>query len=69
MKYKIGDLVKWFEEYADGDLVKDVGLGIVIASGRYSYDEHHYTLYQVYRNKHKDIQSISERNIQNLKGE
>ena len=69
MKYKAGDLVRWIEEYADGDLVKDAGNGIVVSSERYSYGEYHYTSYKVYRNKHKDIQNISERNIQKLKGE
>ena len=69
MKYKAGDLVRWIEEYADGDLVKDVGNGIVVSSERYSYGECDYTTYKVYRNKHKDIQNISERNIQKLKGE
>ena len=27
---KIGDLVKWFDYYADGDIVKDAGVGIVL---------------------------------------
>ena len=35
----VGDLVRWFEYYADGDIVKDAGMGIVlrhtmISSGR-----------------------------------
>ena len=29
-KYKIGDLVKWFDYYADGDIVKDAGAGLVV---------------------------------------
>jgi len=28
--YERGDLVKWFEYYADGDIVRDGGTGIVI---------------------------------------
>lgn len=69
MKYKAGELVRWIEEYADGDMVKDIGSGIIISSERYSYGDHHYNTYQVYRNKHRDIQNISERNIEKLKGE
>lgn len=69
MKYEAGELIKWVEEYADGDLVKDVGVGVVVSSETYNYKDHHYTSYKVYRNKHKDIQNISERNIEKLKGE
>ena len=29
-KVDVGDLVKWFDYYADGDIVKDAGLGIVL---------------------------------------
>ena len=29
-KIEIGDLVKWFEYYADGDIVRDGGTGIVL---------------------------------------
>ena len=27
---QIGDLVKWYDYYAEGDIVKDAGLGIVL---------------------------------------
>ena len=27
---KIGDLVKWFEYYAEGDIVRDAGWGLVV---------------------------------------
>jgi hypothetical protein len=66
MRYKTGDLVKWFEEYADIPMVKDIGNGIIVSSRRYSYDDNHYITYQVYRNKHNDKMSFEERNIEKL---
>ncbi len=69
MKFKVGELVRWLEEYADGDLIRDTGLGVIMGSEQYSYNNHNYTVYKIYRNKHNDIESISERNIQTLKGE
>ena len=28
--FQIGELVKWYETYANDDLVKDAGIGIII---------------------------------------
>ena len=34
-EYQIGELVKWFEPYADGDLVRDVGYGVILKKNEY----------------------------------
>ncbi len=67
MKFKAGELVRWVEEYADGDLVRDVGVGVILNSKQYNYNDYRYTIYQVYRNKRNDIENISEENLQKLK--
>ena len=28
--YEIGDRVKWYDYYADGDIVRDAGFGLII---------------------------------------
>ena len=28
--FEIGDLVKWYDYYAEGDIVRDAGIGIVV---------------------------------------
>lgn len=68
MKYQPGDLVEWISEY-DDYIVKDAGLGVIINSSTYSYQNNNYTTYDVYRNKHNDKMSFEERNIQKIKGE
>jgi len=52
-KYKIGDLVKWYEYYADGDIVKDAGRGLVVQILNRSSEpwEGERVLYLVYRNR------------------
>jgi len=68
MKYQPGDLVEWISEY-DDYIVKDVGVGVIIGSTTYNYQNNDYTTYDVYRNKHNDKMSFEERNIQRIKGE
>jgi hypothetical protein len=29
-QFNIGDLVKWYDYYAEGDIVRDAGIGIVV---------------------------------------
>ncbi len=52
---KIGQLIKWYELYAEGYLVKDAGNGIVLKVDKMSHPGiESYNLYTVYRNKHND---------------
>ncbi len=69
MKFKAGELVRWTEEYADINMVRDAGIGVIISAKQYAYRDLNYTLYKVYRNKHNDMENISENNLQRLKGE
>ncbi len=34
-----GDLVRWYEYYADGDIVRDSGIGIILESDQWRHDE------------------------------
>ena len=63
MAHKIGDLIKWYETYADIDIVKDTGTGIVIGSQKKEYKSDKFMLYTVYRNKANDTMSFHERDI------
>ena len=53
-EYSVGQLVKWYESYADGHLTKDSGYGIIISVSRHNYIED-YINYKVCRYKHADI--------------
>jgi hypothetical protein len=66
MNYKIGELVRWMEDYADGNIVKDAGIGILLGTKTYTYGDAAYRTYTVHRNKHNDIMHFSERDINKL---
>ena len=66
MKYKIGELVKWVEDYSEGDIIKDAGIGIILGFKDYQYADLSYKMYSIYRNKHKDIMQVSSGNISKL---
>tara|TARA_Y100000592_G_C5327902_1_gene248055 strand:+ start:293 stop:520 length:228 start_codon:yes stop_codon:yes gene_type:complete len=70
MSAKVGDLVKWYEIYADGTLVKDVGSGIVMNIKNMNYyggdGSHKNKLYEVYRFKHADLHSFIDYHIEKL---
>lgn len=66
MNYKIGELVRWMEDYADGDIVKDAGIGILLGTKIYSYGDSIYKTYKVHRNKHNDIMHFSETDVNKL---
>ena len=49
----VGDLVKWFETYADINIVRDVGSGTVLKTQKVTnpYDPHGTIRYQVFCHK------------------
>ena len=51
LTYKIGDLVRWFEPYADGVMTRDAGKGIVLRIHKYSLqlksEDESYTTYKM----------------------
>ena len=57
--YKIGDLVKWYEYYAEGDIVKDGGSGIVM--------ELRTTNIKIYCTKNSTSRWFSKRNVDLIK--
>jgi len=62
MRFKKGDLVRWVTEYDDG-LVKNAGIGLILGSTEYVYQDVTHTSYIVYRNEVGDEISISDRNV------
>lgn len=70
VEYKIGDLVKWFEPYDDGWMVRDVGQGIVMKINRFSLSLKNvpdpYVTYEVYREKHKDRMVFEPRELEKI---
>jgi len=67
MLAKVGDLVKWYELFAD-EIVKDAGSGLVMNVKNINYFDGVYEnkLYHVYRFKHSDIYTFIDRNIELL---
>jgi len=70
LTYKIGDLVRWFEPYADGVMTRDAGKGIVLRIHKYSLqlksEDESYTTYEVYRNKHQDKMVFEARELEKI---
>ncbi len=67
MSAKVGDLVKWYELYADA-IVKDAGSGVVMNKREINYHDGSYenTIYDVYRFKSSDVKSFMDHNIEPL---
>ena len=63
MVHKVGDLIKWYETYAEPDIVKDAGIGIVINLQKKKYNNNKFMIYTVYRNKINDIMNFHERDL------
>ena len=60
-KFKPGNLVYWCETYADGDISKDMGMGVIVAIK--DYPDLNYHNYLVFRNKHKDTMIFETHNL------
>lgn len=58
--YKEGDLIKWYEYYSDGFMVRDAGYGIVVKNTVLpTYYNDNVSLYRVFRMSHSDIITFS----------
>jgi hypothetical protein len=66
MNFKIGELIKWFETYAYGDLVKDAGIGIII---EIKEQADIYETYKIFRVKKKDMVTLSNYDIEKINKE
>ena len=67
MLVKVGELVKWYELYAD-QIVKDAGTGIVMNVRNINYYDGSYKnkIYDVYRFQRSDIHAFIDYNIEKL---
>ena len=64
--YSVGELVKWYEQYADGYLTKDAGLGVVIRINQSTFFSEPYYTYSVLRNKHGDTMLFPEKELEKV---
>tara|TARA_R100000152_G_C6735751_1_gene159954 strand:+ start:389 stop:619 length:231 start_codon:yes stop_codon:yes gene_type:complete len=66
--FEPGDLVTWYEAYADGFLTKDVGEGIVLEKSELDlgYESGPYVRYRVYRTKHSDKMYFEARELESI---
>ena len=60
--FQIGELVKWYETYANDDLVKDAGIGIIIEIA----DINAFKTFRVFRIERKDIVRLCDYDIGKL---
>lgn len=66
---EVGQLVTWYESYADGFMTRDSGQGIVlkINTHNYGFSSGPHKSYIVYRNKHKDTMGFCAEELELLK--
>lgn len=71
IEYVPGDLVQWFERYADGFMTRDSGHGIVLEKREFnlSFNGGPYINYNVYRTKHNDKMIFDEIELQRIKND
>ena len=66
--YKPGDLVRWYERYADGFMTKDSGHGIVLEKREFNlkFNGASYVNYSVFRTKYNDKMIFEEVELQRI---
>ena len=65
---KAGDLVRWFELYADGDIVKDGGLGSVLELSEIDIGGSlAYVQYEVWRFEKNDVVMCGPNEVEKIK--
>jgi hypothetical protein len=62
MNFEIGELIKWYETYANSDITKDAGLGIIVEIA----DINAFKSFRVFRIKKKDIVRLCDYDINKL---
>lgn len=60
--FSIGELVRWYETYANDDIVKDTGVGIILEQRDYS----DYKTYKVFRIEKQDTVFLFDQDIAKL---
>jgi|TARA_R100000750_G_C2271825_1_gene67777 hypothetical protein len=68
---KKGDLVHWYESYADDFAYKDVGTGIILEKINYEvkFKGKGYENFKVFRTKHNDTMIFESREIRKIEKE
>tara|TARA_R100000406_G_C3010140_1_gene97271 strand:+ start:166 stop:396 length:231 start_codon:yes stop_codon:yes gene_type:complete len=71
MKFKIGELVKWYELYGDIGIVKDTGLGILLSVRKVNFNKETNYIYKIHTLKTQRAMLLEEYCIEKLdiKGE
>jgi len=65
---KAGDLVRWFELYADGDIVKDGGIGSVLECREIDVGSlYTYVQYEVWRFEKNDVVMLGPGEVEKIK--
>ena len=68
-KFKRGDLVRWFDYYGEGDIVRDAGRGIIAEVNVLSvFNKYDHITYQVYRAEYGDTAMYGEYELDPLIG-
>jgi|18_taG_2_1085343.scaffolds.fasta_scaffold04152_1 hypothetical protein len=67
-EYSPGDLVRWFESYADGFMTKAVGRGIILERKVHNlgFPSGPYITYRVYRTEHTDEMIFEPRELESI---
>ena len=66
-KYKVGELVKVFEYYADGDIVKGVYRGLIVGLDVFKWNSSsHSVIYKILPNDRTEIDTAEEYAIEPL---
>jgi|ETNvirnome_2_130_1030620.scaffolds.fasta_scaffold02285_8 hypothetical protein len=71
-EFKKGDLVRWFESYADDSAVKDTGIGVIIRKLSYPmrFSRKTYENFEVFRTHRADTMLFDRRELRKIeKGE
>jgi hypothetical protein len=61
-----GDLIRWYEMYADLMIVRDTGLGVILSKYEHTYGEWSSTIYKVYRLTKQDTVNLEESCIEKI---
>ena len=64
--FKAGDLVRWFMLYDIGTAY-DSGIGVIIETLEFNFDDYEFVTYKVFRNEHSDIMLFEEHAIEIFK--
>ena len=68
MKFSQGELVRWYLVY-DVGMVKDSGIGIILDTFKYAWQNDDFPMYKVLRNEYSDVMVFEEYAVEKYNGE